>query len=774
MNMLFRNMFLFTTCSIFPLIINAQSAIGDWTNHSPYTEIFAVTEGNGRLYAANRYSVFAYLKEDNSIERIDKTNFLSQTNITAMKYNNTANALLVCYESGNIDIIKNNQKINFPFIKTSGIIGDKTINNIHIKDEFAYLATSFGIVKLDVVNEESPDTYIIGPFGNQLKVNDVTTDEIYIYAATQQGVYKALLSSPILNSYQAWSIDTNLLNQSGNYGGIENINGTIFLSYNDGLVDDILYKKNGNNWEVLLSTNTINSLENSQQHLIVSCNGLLISYDQSGSVLNSLYSSGEKYLNPLNAIEDPQGYFWLGDYFYGLVKLFTNNTSEYIKPNGPEKSRSFKLAFSVNRLIVATGSVNRPGGWANKYFTNGVYTRKDQIWYNSTPKEGFTFYYDSTGYDFVSVAIDPQNQDHYFLGSWGGGVFEMSGLNKTKVYSPLNSTLQLNVLYPVPCQVGGMCYDKENNLWMTNSSTNFPLSVRKTNGVWKAFDMLNVFSDIEPLIREIINTSINQKWILTGSAIVVYDNNETIDDESDDKVKKIEANTLGLPVSIVDAIAEDQDGEIWVGTSQGIVVYYSPSDLFSDNPSDGQRVFVEQDGSVQLLLENEHISAIAIDGANRKWIATFSSGVFLMSEDGTQQIQHFTAENSALLSNVVYDIAIDQASGEIYFGTENGIVSYKGDAIKEEKSNNCSNVYPNPVRPDFSGSIAITGLQKDATVKITDVAGNLIFESKSLGGQAIWNGNNFKGERVSTGVYLAICSDSEGSSTCISKILVGK
>ena len=479
-------------------------------------------------------------------------------------------------------------------------------------------------------------------------------------------------------------------------------------------------------------------------------------------------------MNPYNAIEDPAGFFWVADNFYGLAKLYTNGTTELIKPKGPEKTVNFKLAVGGKRLVVATGQLVRPGVWNNGFSTNGIYTYNDQEWQNSTPSEGYTVYFDSLSFDFASIAIDPKNSDHYFVGSWGSGLYEMSGLDKVNIYRTYNSTLQFYSGSTSVINIGGLCFDDDNNLWVTNSVTPKPLSVKKVNGEWKSFSLSNLFGAAPPFVKEIINTSINQKWLLIGTGIAVYDNNQTIDDETDDKAIKFSSGERGLPTSDVGAIAEDLDGEIWVGTSQGIVVYYSPSDIFSDNPSDAQEVFIELDGDVQPLLKNENISAIAIDGANRKWIGTFNSGAFLMSEDGTQQIQHFTIDNSPLLSNVVYSIAIDQTTGEVYFGTENGIISYKGDAVKGELNNICTNVFPNPVRPEFKGSVAFTGLQKDATVKITDVSGNLIFETKSLGGQAIWSAKNYNGDRVATGVYLAICSDSDGKSTCISKVLVVK
>ncbi len=249
-----------------------------------------------------------------------------------------------------------------------------------------------------------------------------------------------------------------------------------------------------------------------------------------------------------------------------------------------------------------------------------------------------------------------------------------------------------------------------------------------------------------------------------------------LDDDSDDRTRLMRAQ-LGagdLPSDEVLCIEEDLDGEIWVGTDAGIAVFYSPFDALEENFSDARKILVEQDGVFQFLLEGQLVSAIAVDGANRKWLGTVDAGLFLMSEDGTEEIARFTTENSPLLSNNIRDIEIDPKTGEVFIATQEGIVSYISDATAGNGTNECTKVYPNPVRENYSGPISITGLKRDSEVRVTDVRGNLIFKSVSNGGTAIWDGTNTNGARVATGVYFALSSDTEGESTCVSKILVIK
>ena len=219
------------------------------------------------------------------------------------------------------------------------------------------------------------------------------------------------------------------------------------------------------------------------------------------------------------------------------------------------------------------------------------------------------------------------------------------------------------------------------------------------------------------------------------------------------------------------SLANDLDGNIWVGTKEGISVFYSPSSVFSGYNFDAQQIIVEENGFGQYLLESEIVYSIAVDKANRKWIGTLESGVYLLSEDGTEQIYHFTTENSPLISNTILDIEINHNTGEVYISTDKGLMSFKNDAINSFQNTEKLEITPNPVREDYHGAISIKGLAYESDVKITDISGNLIFETTSNGGMAIWNGENTNKQRVGTGVYLVFSSDKYGKEKSVGKIL---
>ena len=257
---------------------------------------------------------------------------------------------------------------------------------------------------------------------------------------------------------------------------------------------------------------------------------------------------------------------------------------------------------------------------------------------------------------------------------------------------------------------------------------------------------------------------------------MVFDDNGTPLDQTDDQAKSLSDSpgNGNLPSLFVGAIAEDLDGEIWIGTEKGPAVFYSPSSIFTGNNFDCRQILIEQDGNVQILLETESITAIAIDGGNRKWLGTANNGVFLLSSDGTEQIHHFTSENSPLLNNSIYSISLDHLSGEVFFGTDLGIVSYRSDALAPYDPVEELTVYPNPVRQDYFGPIAISGMASNSDVKITDSGGNAVNQIISEGGQAIWDGTDFNGNRVNTGVYFIFASDQTGQNKASGKVLIVK
>jgi hypothetical protein len=779
--------FLFFTVLLFSNAIIAQDiAIGQWEEHLSYKNAQAVSEGNGKVYCASKSGVFIFNKGDNSMERLSKVNGLSDVEATVVNFNKSDNKLFIAYKNSNIDIIQNGLITNIPDIKNKSLIGNKSINNAYCLNQYAYLACGFGIVVLDMDRNEVHDTYYIGPGGASINVRDITTDGTNIYAATDAGIYVASLSCPNLADYSFWHLITGPGTGSPNgiYNVIASFKGKIYTNLSKFLMSgtlatsfiDTMYVYNGTSWSHFFQPfgYTIKSLKSFGNRLVEVEAGRIWLYDStrlaSNSSLNVVFSYFGSGVFANQAVVDNTDCLWSADANYGLVKSTITGANSFYFPNGPSSANVNDIKIADGNLWVAPGGVDN--SWGGLFNTDGISSYINGNW--STVKGNYSPVVNTdTVFDILSIAINPLNKNIVYAGSWSNGLLEIVNGRPTKLYNQTNSTLTNYFGY---CHVGGMAFDGSNNLWVTNSNVG-KLLVQGTSGSWSALDFTHVPGVGANNIGNMIVDKNNQKWaILTrGGGILVYKGGPTDPVSTTGANAKVLTAVVGsgaLPSTNVFCLAEDANGEIWVGTDQGIAVFYSPENIFSGGNYDAQQILLEQDGHVQILLLTELVQAIAVDDDNRKWIATANSGVFLMSADGTQQIYHFDVDNSPLFSNNVNSIAINHATGEVYFGTAKGIISYRGTST--QGLDDFTNVYafPNPVKHDYNGPIAIKGLVSNSILKITDITGKLVYSVQSEGGQAIWYGTNFNGDRVSTGVYMVFCSSQDGTKKAVTKILV--
>jgi len=295
--------------------------------------------------------------------------------------------------------------------------------------------------------------------------------------------------------------------------------------------------------------------------------------------------------------------------------------------------------------------------------------------------------------------------------------------------------------------------------------------MRKPNGEWKSFSLGEKGSVID--VGSVVIDNENQKWLqMRDYSLFVFNDNNTPDNTADDqKLKLTNVNGLkNVEASSIASMAVDHDGQLWLGTDQGVARIFSPGNVFTGGDYEAQRIMVEEEGYLHPLLETEAVTAIAVNGNNEKWLGTDKAGVFLMSADGATQLLHFTEANSPLLSNTIQSIKI-ASNGEVYFATALGIVSYKDYKVESAASLDSLFIYPNPVRPEYKGPVYISNLVEESNVKITDVTGGLVWETQAQGGQVIWDGYNLQGRKVNTGVYLIFVTNSDGSQKKAGKLL---
>lgn len=762
----------------------AQVAIGQWRDHFPYSRTIAVTEGPDHFFAATDFAVFSYGKDDAAIEKMSKANVLSDVGVSSLRYNTYNDVLVIGYTNGNLDLVKGNVTVNLADIKrNTTILGNKSIHHIHFRNEFAYLSTGFGIVVIDTDRDEVSDTYSIGPTLGDISVNAVATDATTIYAACDDGLYYANVNSPFLADFNVWSkrLDFVAGVSNGPFSNVVEFNGTVYVNYDHvSYNSDTMYFDSGSGWQRWDSELSLdnNGMEVTNGQLVIAHNGNVVRFDDSQNQLENVYTynDGQSFLDCAHAIYSNDGHTYIADRQLGMVKAWNSYLAYSIIPTGPYSDKVYTMDSKGDHIWVVTGGLSGP--WNQTFNIDGIFRFQEEEW---TTYNAFSHPVDlppTEQMDFLEIAVDPTDPEHAFASTWSGGVIEFENGSITNTYDELNSALQLWGTELTRVGVAGIDFDSDGNAWFSNSFCNDPIVLREADGTWHSFGASALVSG--EIVGQLLVTRDNKIWILKpfvgslGGGIQAFDHGDTYTNTSDDSYVFINGNpgTGNLPSTSLFCMAEDLDGEIWVGTSEGVAVFYTPENVFNGGNYDAQQVLIEQDGNIQILLETEEVASIAIDGANRKWFGTMGSGVFLMSEDGTEQIAHFTTENSPLISDEVTSIAINPKSGEVFFGTSLGIVSYRGTAIEGEELFSDVHAFPNPVREDYFGPIAIKGLMENSEVKITDFAGNLVFNTTSFGGQAIWDGNDLFGNRVKTGVYLVFSTDETGEYAATTKILV--
>lgn len=750
--------------------------IGFWRDHLPFSKVIGVVQDEHLIYAATPHAVFTYNTTDQSIEKLMKGVSLSDIGINSMAYNEDQHTVVIGYTNGNVDLIQGNITTNISSIKSSNISGDKNIYGIHCVEEWAYLALGFGIVKLDLSRQEVKDTYIIGDGGNYAKVNDVATDGNKIYAALENGIKEADLNNAFLVDYTQWTSRIDLPRSGMNVSHIELFEDKLFIAnQNSFFNDDSLYAYNGALWEIDNSESgkDIFGLRSEKGKLIVTHRSSVALLNGLNDRFENLYNYGGNFFNSFDAYYDGTT-TWIGTERKGLIKAFSNWDTQSIHPPGPLFSESYSMNFVESDLWISAGQLEGSLG-VNAYNRNGFCKYPGDYWTTFNETTNISVVFDSTqAFDFTYVAVDPSNPEHIFVSSSSGlGLMEITGKNIDNLFNKTNSSIETRTGTANLYDLAECHFDNAGNLWVISSRSQSPLSMKTPDNVWKSYGCTSLVTT-DRISNSVMDDNGTIWATIPRKGVWAYKTNQTPSDDGDDECQVL-TTAVGngaLPVANVNCVALDLDGELWIGTEGGPAVIYSPSNVFNGGDYDAQQILIEQDGNVQILLETESVTTIEIDGANRKWIGTQNSGAFLISEDGTTEVLHFNVENSPLPSNEITDIEINGRTGEVFFGTSKGVFSYKGSATEGSEFFSDVYAYPNPIRPEFDGTIAIVGLLRDSDVKITDVSGNLVYETTSFGGQALWNGKTYDDQRVSSGIYLVFAASEDGSLAVVTKIAV--
>ncbi|MGK0365538.1 MAG: sugar lactone lactonase YvrE [Saprospiraceae bacterium] len=743
--------------SVFSLQSQNDLVIGQWESHLPYAGGKSVTQSDTKIYFGTGFSVAVIDKDDKTFQRISKTDGLSNIGVTNVKYHPTQKTLMVIYDDGVIDLVPDEGDLTtLFFIKDfNNIVGKKIIYDIHVSGEETFLlGTNYGISEVNIVTNE----FVFTTFTNELRVFGICKYDGYIYAAAEDGLYRVSENNVFIDAFGQWEY-------LGTESGLpEDYSAGAVAVYNDELyvgVDTSVLKVNPTeSAEVIFSDPELNV-----GFLSAEGNKLIIGYDGNGARGKTLtFDRTDNTVTllpavcatrPLDAIEDERGRIWIADSFAGY-HVITGDNCGILTTDSPPSVRNNTLEIYNDELWVTSGGISLNSGPLG--FIEGFYSYIDNDW-TTFNAEIHPILNEVT--DFVPIVIHPETGDVY-AGSYYDGLihYDRETLN---LIDDSTSSMNNAVGDDARTRVSGLAFDSENNLWVSNYLGANPISVMRADGSWEDF-ACNSTKLIGVTIDDFDN-----KWMTSLQSSVGF----VVFDEKENRCKSFSTGNSVLESNQVNCITKDLDGDMWVGTQEGIVIFEC-GDPFDSNCIGSQRI-VEVDGVAAALLKDENVRSITIDGANRKWIGT-SNGIFVLSPDGREQIVYLSEDNSPLFDNVINDIAIDGKTGKVYIGTDKGIQALRGQATTGGAINVANpNVFPNPVRPEYTGPIAINGLATDANVKITDAMGQLIYETQALGGQAIWDGNDYNGRRAASGVYLVLStrtSNLNQSDAVVAKILI--
>ncbi len=761
---------IFLLLSILLFSISTRASEENWTLYPSYHDCTYCQTAGKKVYILSSGALFSFNTADNEVFLYDKLNGLSDIDIKYIAYSDYINALIIIYSNANIDILYDDDTIyNITDFKNSNI-NNKTINNISISGNTAYLSTAFGVVVLDLERLEIKNSYITNR--NTLSTF-IFKDKIY--TGTEEGLFCCDTAKNMLDKKNWEILNTYKINE------FCELNNELYLL----IKDKGIYTLNTNNFELkpIIDNNgtEYNTIYTVNNEIIAPAKDRLTVIKSSTDIKTYRTSNSSYILKNKNDYWNCKGY--KGVYKCEIVNNELKEKYKITVPDSPIRNYCEFMKFSTNnKLLVAGGNIN----YYDITFHDGTIFEFDidnRKWFNF-PEDTIKNVTKINYQNICSIDEDPTEAGHYFASSFGYGIYEFRNGKFVKHYnyknSPLESVIPNNNKY---IRVPTVQFDKEGNLWCINTGVKDIVKVLKKNGEWISLNYKKI-ENKKTIVTPLFDSR-GWLWITSlqgGRNVGIFcaKTKNTPFDTSDDETILITdkfTNQDGTSYDIyqVHSLCEDKNGYIWIGTNTGLFLIDTPESFFNNGTFKQVKV-PRNDGTglADYLMNGIYIKAMDIDGANRKWIGTLDNGVYLISEDGLETIHHFTTDNSPLPSNNIESIAVNNITGEVFIGTNKGIACYRSDATAPEDKLEKDNIhaYPNPVRANYNGNISIVGLTNDCNIKIVDSSGYLIDEGISNGGMYTWNGRNMKGEKVSSGVYHVLLYDKNGKEGEITKILI--
>src|SRR5574343_51977 len=736
-----------------------------WKGYFSYNEIVDVESATDKVFAATQNAVFSKALLSSDLTIYNSINGLKPESITTIHHSELTNKTFVGNTNGLLLIINSDGSITTKVDIINEVPvppNKKKINDFYEHNGRLYISTDYGISVVDVATSEFIITYFIGTSGEETQVLQTTVLGNEIYAVTRDfGIRKGNLTNPNLYDFSQWQTF-----DGGYWSGIVTFNNELIGMNTNART----YRYNGTVFQEILN--------HIQAGLKIKTNGteLIVTTSNHVYVLNQTFTQ----LANITSIPNFNAVFtaatvvgtklYIGTEKDGLFSTDITNPTvfENMSPNGPVRNYIFRVKKALNYL------------WA----VYGDYTRQ----YNPYPLEeyGISKYSKDDGWELIpyndifqaksvcDLVINPNNQTQIYATSYFSGLLKIQG-STIELFNQANTgpngleSLGSNPSY-IDVRINSPAFDKNGNLWMTNVATEGTIRAIKTlraDGQWQSYSVEDVTNDAFGRYGPMAIDKNSTKWIPTiNDGLIAFNENYN------NKFIVLNTDSGGLPNNDVRCVAIDNRNQLWIGTFAGLRILPSIDRFITETELTANSIIIQEGDLAQELFYQQTILDIAVDGANRKWVSIADGGVFLVSANGQQTIYQFTKSNSPLPSDNINDIEIDGVSGEVFFATDKGMVSFLGTSTKPSDDLANVYVYPNPVRPEFLGTVKISGLTDKANVKITDIEGNLVHETTTSGGTIEWDTTAFGKYKVASGVYMIFVASEDGMDSTVKKVMI--
>lgn len=759
--------------ALLALPMQAQQT-GEWVTHDAYHDATACTMAGPLVFGLYDSHLMSYDTETEEVRTYSRLQGLHGNQIRCMAYCPSREQIILMYTDANIDLLstRTGDVYNIPQLRSSNLTTNST-TNINVVGDQAYIGLDGGVAIIDIGQQILKAFYQIDQ-----NVVSATAAHGYLYAATSNdGLYFGKLTDNLhdkaywKHQHARWALSQ-----------VTTFQDCLFIRGNGSM---LMRRTAADTIASTITTEGMTYMNANSQGLVAGNAQKLLFFSQATGEAQT-HTTGPQTGQYAMVTPASAQSFWAAANTRGLLQLQASSQADTlvaaahgISFSGPVRDLCYYMREDQNDVLIAGGYMDYSG----TRHPGTIMSYDGQTW-KSWQEDGISSLTGLPYADITSVVRSQSDNTCLYATSADGGMYVFKDYRYNMLYDESNSTLKSAIKgNPLYVRTNGLNYDQEGNLWLLNQEADNTLHALLPDGTWKAFYNAS-FTQIPTPEKTYVDPQ-SRIWATSrrtvgtkNGGVLCFDYNHTLNDESDDQwtFRSSVTNQDGTSVTFgeVYALTPDRNGAIWIGCSAGVLVIDNPDLWSSSNCYVTQPKIPRNDGTnnADYLLQNIDVTAICVDAENRKWIGTASGGLYLFNADGTEELGHFTTDNSPLPSNLIYSIAIVPSTGEVLVGTDKGMAGYMSGVSASGITGSKLKVSPNPVRPDYYGPISIKGLPPGADLKIISVSGQVVASGKSDTGSFEWNGLDRSGRRPSSGVYTIVLTDSGGKHAASGQITI--